>query len=171
MLLQDGGVCFAMVGQMYLPEVIKSFPENWEYLWTGCFEQRQMNGAIWPRGISTGWKPLLIYGKAFSKFKPWKYDVIGCAGGYTKPKEFHEWGQADDQFRTLVDRFEVQGSVMDPFMGTCTTGIVCVNRGIQFYGVDNDERAFDISCQRISEAQNIACERIENAQRQQRMFV
>src|SRR3990167_4153509 len=41
-VLKIGGVCFAMVGQYRLPDVIKSFPDSWQYLWTGCFEQRQM---------------------------------------------------------------------------------------------------------------------------------
>jgi hypothetical protein len=149
----DGAVCFAMVGQMYLPEVFKSFPDRWEYIWTGCFEQRQQNGTIWPRGISTGWKPMLIYGKGFKKFKPWKYDVIGCSGNYQKPKELHEWGQADDQFRLLAERFEVSGTVLDPFMGSATTGVVCLNLGMKFIGVEIDERSFDVSCERLASVQ------------------
>lgn len=51
------------------------------------------------------------------------------------------------------------GSVLDPFMGSGTTGVACMNLGRKFIGIEIEPIYFDI-----------ACERIENAQRQQRMF-
>src|SRR5690348_4536828 len=38
---------FAMVGQIDLPATLEAF-SLWDYLWCGCFENKQMNGAIWP---------------------------------------------------------------------------------------------------------------------------
>ena len=49
--------------------------------------------------------------------------------------------------------------VLDPFMGSGTTGVACMNLGRKFIGIEIEPKYFDI-----------ACERIENAQRQQRMF-
>lgn len=54
---------------------------------------------------------------------------------------------------------KTKGTVIDPFMGSGTTGVACMNLGRKFIGIEIEERYFDI-----------ACERIENAQRQQRMF-
>jgi len=51
------------------------------------------------------------------------------------------------------------GVVLDPFMGSGTTGVACVNLGRKFIGIEIEPKYFDI-----------ACERIENAQRQARMF-
>jgi site-specific DNA-methyltransferase (adenine-specific) len=51
------------------------------------------------------------------------------------------------------------GTVMDPFMGSGTTGVACVAAGRDFIGIEIEPKYFDI-----------ACERIENAQRQVRMF-
>lgn len=150
--LLNGGNVFVMMGQMYLPQVLQSFPDSWEYLWTGCFEQRQMNAPIWPRGISTGWKPLLVYGKGFSQFDYWKYDVIPCAGGYEKPKEHHEWGQAEDQFVNLINRFEIKETILDPFMGSGTTGVACVRLGRKFIGIEIEPKYFDIAVRRIEAA-------------------
>lgn len=41
-------------------------------------------------------------------------------------------------------------SVLDPFMGSGTTGIACCRMGMRFTGVERDERYFDIACERIS---------------------
>lgn len=44
-------------------------------------------------------------------------------------------------------------SVLDPFMGSGTTGVACARLGRRFIGVEIDERYFDIACRRIEEAQ------------------
>jgi DNA modification methylase len=50
-------------------------------------------------------------------------------------------------------------TVLDPFMGSGTTGIACHQLGSRFVGIEIHEPYFDI-----------ACERITNAQRQERLF-
>jgi len=50
-------------------------------------------------------------------------------------------------------------TVLDPFMGSGTTGVACANLGRKFIGIEIERKYFDI-----------ACERIDNAYRQQRMF-
>jgi DNA modification methylase len=50
-------------------------------------------------------------------------------------------------------------SVLDPFMGTGTTGVACMDMGRTFIGIEKEPRYFDIACQRV-----------ENAQRQERLF-
>lgn len=51
------------------------------------------------------------------------------------------------------------GDVCDPFMGSGTTGVACMNLGRKFIGIEIEPKYFDI-----------ACRRIEDAQRQWRMF-
>ena len=51
------------------------------------------------------------------------------------------------------------GDVLDPFMGSGTTGVACMNLGRKFIGIEIEPKYFDI-----------ACRRIEDAQRQERMF-
>ena len=43
-------------------------------------------------------------------------------------------------------------SVLDPFMGSGTTGVACVNLGRKFTGIEMDPKYFDIACKRIEEA-------------------
>lgn len=50
-------------------------------------------------------------------------------------------------------------AVLDPFMGSGTTGVSCVAQNRRFTGIEINEPYFDLACQRI-----------ENAQRQGRLF-
>lgn len=50
-------------------------------------------------------------------------------------------------------------TILDPFMGSGTTGVACMNLGRKFIGIEIEPKYLDI-----------ACRRIDDAQRQQRMF-
>jgi site-specific DNA-methyltransferase (adenine-specific)/modification methylase len=51
-------------------------------------------------------------------------------------------------------------TILDPFMGSGTTGVAAVQMGRKFIGIEREQKYFDI-----------ACERIEDAQRQGDMFI
>ena len=51
------------------------------------------------------------------------------------------------------------GTILDPFMGSGTTGVACAKLGRKFIGIEIEPRYFDI-----------ACRRIEDAYRQPRLF-
>jgi site-specific DNA-methyltransferase (adenine-specific) len=58
----------------------------------------------------------------------------------------------------LVERFVMlhtmrSGVVLDPFMGSGTTGVACVKLDRKFIGVEIDPRYFDVACRRIDDAQ------------------
>lgn len=69
-----------------------------------------------------------------------------------KPQRIMEWlitGVSDrDQF------------VLDPFMGSGTTGVACARLGRRFIGIEIEEKYF-----------NIACRRVEQAYRQKDLFI
>jgi site-specific DNA-methyltransferase (adenine-specific)/modification methylase len=52
-----------------------------------------------------------------------------------------------------------KGTILDPFMGSGTTGVAAAKLGRKFVGIEREQKYFDI-----------ACERITNAQRQQTLF-
>lgn len=43
-------------------------------------------------------------------------------------------------------------TILDPFMGSGTTGVACVKLGRKFIGIEIDKGYFDIACQRIEDA-------------------
>ncbi len=45
-----------------------------------------------------------------------------------------------------------QESVLDPFMGSGTTGVACAKLGRRFIGIEIEPRYFEIACRRIEEA-------------------
>ena len=44
------------------------------------------------------------------------------------------------------------GTVFDPYMGSGTTGVACVNMGKKFIGIEREPRYFEIACSRIEAA-------------------
>jgi site-specific DNA-methyltransferase (adenine-specific) len=68
----------------------------------------------------------------------------------TKPTELMVW---------CIDWIGEAGTILDPFMGSGTTGVACMNLGRKFIGIEIEPKYFDI-----------ACRRIEDAQRQQRLL-
>lgn len=47
---------------------------------------------------------------------------------------------------------EEDETVLDPFMGSGTTGVACVRHGRRFIGVERDPKYFDLACRRIESA-------------------
>jgi DNA modification methylase len=43
-------------------------------------------------------------------------------------------------------------TVLDPFAGSGTTGVACVQLGLKFTGIEREERYFDAMCRRIEQA-------------------
>ncbi len=62
-----------------------------------------------------------------------------------KPVRVMEWciGQAGDKAQTILD----------PYMGSGTTGVACMNLQRQFIGIEREPKYFDIACRRIEDAQ------------------
>ena len=45
-----------------------------------------------------------------------------------------------------------RGTILDPFMGSGTTGVACANLGRKFIGIEIEPKYFDIACERIDAA-------------------
>ena len=61
-----------------------------------------------------------------------------------KPVALQEW--------LLTLRWTPRGTILDPYMGSGTTGVACANLGRKFIGIEIDERYFQIACERIDAA-------------------
>lgn len=71
------------------------------------------------------------------------------------PVGVHEWGHPTEKPVALMKWCvgHVEGStILDPFMGSGTTGVAAVKLGRKFIGIEIEPRYFDIACRRIEEA-------------------
>lgn len=56
----------------------------------------------------------------------------------------------------LLQRRRSADTILDPFMGSGTTGVACAKLGRRFIGIEIDRAYFDIACRRIEAAQRQA---------------
>ena len=54
--------------------------------------------------------------------------------------------------RWCVEKAGKAWSILDPFMGSGTTGVAAVQMGRAFVGIEQDAKYFDIACRRIEQA-------------------
>jgi site-specific DNA-methyltransferase (adenine-specific)/modification methylase len=54
----------------------------------------------------------------------------------------------------MIDLCPKADSILDPFMGSGTTGVAAAERRRQFIGIEREESYFDIACRRIEQAYN-----------------
>ena len=100
-----------------------------------------------------GWQPIFYYGK-----DPVLADGKGRASnsfyateraeanGHPCPKPIGQWSR-------LLERCTRKGErVLDPFLGSGTTGVAAVKQGRKFTGIEIDSGYFDIACRRIEAA-------------------
>lgn len=60
-----------------------------------------------------------------------------------KPIEWMEW-------LVLKASAEMDETILDPFMGSGTTGVACIKTGRKFIGIEKEPKYFDISVHRIA---------------------
>lgn len=49
---------------------------------------------------------------------------------------------------------KINDIILDPFMGSGTTGVACVNTDRRFIGIELDDKYYDIACKRINDTKN-----------------
>jgi DNA modification methylase len=101
-----------------------------------------------------GNNPILYYGK----------DPYLAAGMGSRPNSFasnqpgesgidHPTPKPVAWMRWLVSRASLVGeTILDPFMGSGTTGVACVKLGRKFIGIEIEPKYFEIACKRIQAA-------------------
>jgi site-specific DNA-methyltransferase (adenine-specific) len=64
--------------------------------------------------------------------------------------EFHPTEKPIDLMKRIIKW--AYGNIIDPFMGSGTTGVACLQLNRKFIGIEIDEKYFDIACNRIASA-------------------
>ena len=123
-----------------------------------------VRGAVWDRVANapqiSGDRPAQG-GEGISIFhsvrKNMKWNGGGKAGIFRhlveRNDKLHPTQKPLSLINNLVELFSFDGQViLDPFMGSGTTGVACAKMGRKFIGIEIEPKYFDIACSRIEEA-------------------
>jgi len=125
------------------------------------YDAPRTQGAIfYPCGANLGpWgfscsQPLFYYGK-----DPYLSHGLGSMpNGFSTSESSdrtieHPCPKPEGVVKWLVRRVSFDGhTILDPFMGSGTTGVACVKLGRRFIGIEIEPKYFDIACKRIDAA-------------------
>lgn len=92
---------------------------------------------------------------------PWEGEPVKRSSVLTAPAQFRGHAAAETGGHPHTKPVELMSqiiaatearTILDPFMGSGTTGVAAVKLGRKFIGIEIEEKYFDIACKRISEA-------------------
>lgn len=126
----------------------------WKYPqpdWVCCWYREASNSRSKLGGFSH-WTPILVYGKG-----QWPVDCIKMhAIEVAYPRGFpHPSPKPERLMRWMVQNAVPEGAIIfDPFMGSGTTGVACVQLGRRFIGCEIDPVYYAIAERRIRDAES-----------------
>lgn len=72
----------------------------------------------------------------------------------SKDKRYHPTQKPTELLQQIIEMFTERGqTIIDPFMGSGSTGVAAVNTGRSFIGMELDPVYFETACKRISDAE------------------
>lgn len=108
----------------------------------------------------------------WDKVQPQDFSLAMCEQAWTNKKgpaklyrqsvlsyrKEHPTQKPVDLMKWCIDQAGVptQGTVLDAFMGSGTTGVAAVQMGRRFIGIEREPKYFEIACRRIEDAQRMA---------------
>jgi DNA modification methylase len=140
-------ICRNLATSVYVTTGIKNAFEWERPVWIASYSFPKGHKRAAGGGINA-WEPVLIYGKNtlpldHKQFAPRPSDIVD---GHPCPKPL-------EPFKWIIRTATSSGaSILDPFMGSGTTGVAAVKLGRRFTGIEIEPSYFDIACRRISEA-------------------
>ena len=74
----------------------------------------------------------------------------------SKDKRYHPTQKPSELIQMLIEQYSNEGDiVLDPFLGSGTTAIACVNTGRHYIGFELDPQYYDIACKRLDEVEGV----------------
>lgn len=134
---------------------------DWK-MWMWTLEAAELGGSatrnmiVWDKGspgMGSPWRnahELVYYGKrSHREARP------GKSGNVLRAKRTGNVEHPTEKPVSIIEQIlsnAVDGRVLDPFVGSGTTGVACANLGRKFIGIEIEPKYFDIACQRIEAA-------------------
>jgi hypothetical protein len=150
-LLPVGGSLIALCGHYQVPDLTAEMGKHLRFWWL-CGMRHTAFTRLPGKWVHSAWKPALWYVNERRHKGDTRCPTDLIQGG-GRVKEFHEWGQPTQWFSHWIDNLSNAGDVvLDPFMGSGTTGVASVQMRRRFVGIELNPTHFDTACARISDA-------------------
>jgi site-specific DNA-methyltransferase (adenine-specific)/modification methylase len=124
----------AYFGGNYFPLPPSSCWLVWDKMNTGNFADCELCWTNWPgavRRLQWRWNGMIRQGNE-ERYHPTQ-----------KPLEVMKW---------VIELCPKSDTILDPFMGSGTTGVAAIQMGKKFIGIEREQKYFDIACKRIEQA-------------------
>jgi DNA modification methylase len=132
--------------------ITPGIPQMWNYP-----KPRAVGGFYQPAAVGmgpwgfAGYNPVLFYGKDPRDGKGQNSVMIPLT--QKASTNLHPCAKPMKAMMWMVTKGSLAGqTVLDPFMGSGTTGVACAKLGRKFIGIEIDETYFNIACERIQKA-------------------
>lgn len=121
---------------------------------------RYQNLVVWNKGnagLGTGFRAqhelAMHFAKGTAQYYSFDFgNVITTSRVHSSERE-HQTEKPVELISTIAEVVSpLGGTILDPFMGSGTTGVACVKLGRRFIGIEIEPRYFDIACRRIEAA-------------------
>ena len=130
---------------------------NYQIIFGGNFFELPPNKCwlVWDKetGNSTFADAELIWTNLNKAVRLKRYRWLGMLRANNEPRGDHPTQKPIGIMEWVISHLpEDANTVIDPFMGSGTTGVACAKMGKKFVGIEKEQKYFDIACKRIEQA-------------------
>jgi len=150
-LLKEGGSLITFVGTYDIPKILELVQKNGlKYWWVICVKHTGAHAHMMQKRVFVYWKPMLwfVKGKDIMEGLESLPDFVE-----SKPpdKTLHKWEQSTVEAEHVINKLTIGENqiVLDPFMGSGTTGIATLHLKRKFIGIEKDPEKFEIAKRRL----------------------
>lgn len=157
-ILKDGTHCYIMCNQLNLPHFIDIINKS-KFSFIKCLIWDKCN-KICGHYYMNCFEYIIMLRKGAARRinNCGQGDILRVPNKKTKNadgKNIHDSEKPIELMNILIENSSNVGDiVLDPFMGSGTTGVACVNTNRRFIGIELDENYYNIACKRVEDAIN-----------------
>jgi len=153
-ILPVGGSLVTLCGHVHIPEALDNLRNSGlRYWWIAGMRHTIEHKLVIGKYVVAQFKPALWFvnetRKGANSGTKTPFDMVP---GTKNDKSRHKWQQPTNWFEHWIDNLSEEGEiVIDPFMGSGTTGEACIRKKRRFIGIEINPYDFDQCVERMKD--------------------